>query len=1352
VSIYEVLNLFRNVVWLAVPVGAALITYTVCMVIRLDAKRTFWFSAAAFVLALVVVALVLVVRWWGRRRRAGTLEAGLATGPGGADRTRGEVEALRKQWNESVTALRRSGAGGGQLLSALPWYVIIGAPASGKSTLLRHSEIDFPVGDAARRGLQGTRNCDWWFSNVGIFLDTAGRYISDESAAEWGQFLELVRKCRKEEPINGVIVAVPADELTRKSPAELDEEGRRIRARLDELIDHLGINFPVWIVVTKVDLIGGFVEYFGAADNATRQQIMGWTQPPSLGSRFDPSEYSVRFRTMIHRLRELRPALVGAAPLRDRPMAFGFPDELATLEEPFGRVLGKIFEPNVFQETPLFRGVYVTSATQTGTPLQRAAQRIRQLLGAGAPAEHSGPPQITRAYFVKDLVHQRIVPDQHMTWTTPQELERGRLRRIGINLFGAAFGVLGLLLVLANGLRSRNEFEAGVEQRLAPFQGRGGAGVDAANTVFDAWLETDPSAFKNLGLAQELRLHLSLLDEERRVFRTSVLEPLAAGFEKDAAAAASVPELVGLVRSFDQVAGALAKAAAVAVPADVMESESGRREHFAAPPADFLADAQDALRSREKSLTDLGALTTPGKYPANFALSVWRNREALGAEEWTARTEAVRKTFVDRFRALIDDLRVTVEKTTASSIDWKAQVEAQRDRFREACVDAGRRLRAEPLAERQLPSVLTDLLRAARGERVAGGPAGAGEDMAALKALQKPEVKELEQACAGAADAVAAIARWEKEAEGRRNADVAAREIRQALDAVAESLADLERLAAAGRLRADPWPAAETSLRGVLRKVDEDLDRDEQAWLAKVSAPLARLAERKTPEEYRAIPDRWGVAVEMIGPALRRNESVRYMLASQEPGCFTQVVTRLRETRRRQRTFSPSTMRDDLAEMLAPLALLEGGLHGVVPVERVDETRAAAGESFGALVEDLVGYWRGRIEAAMPRAARGDPWQQIDAWIAEKGTVRKLAAELRVSFQEGWDDPSVPFDAPAARTLGPEVWEKSRTAAERLSAVATGLESTMSALEQLARRRDPVLAENATPWLASLRGLLMDPPWGAKRLDRDLGSDLVPARDRDDLKTAANAAEDSVLEAVAREMNVRWGGLVRRLQQAQELGVTTPPEVEQERTRFQGDLRALFGDELRLQFGGKLYVVPGFAEALAGAAMARTRREDVSRPMSLEFALDRGAVPSVKAPGLHKYVFICIEYREQGAAEVFRQVWKPNDAARLVLPRWQPGKGVSFGVYMVHESNPQDRRPIAEWTQPDCVEAALLAGGAAASPDLVRWSDRSGGFSDARFVLRASEPTRLHDILSPPTPTGPVQLPQECVQFRPRPQ
>ena len=115
---------------------------------------------------------------------------------------------------------------------------------AGKTTVLVNSGLNFPLaqkfGKEALRGVGGTRNCDWWFTDKAILLDTAGRYTTQDSnaradAAGWGAFLELLRKFRGRQPINGVIVAISASDLMAVDEQEREQHVAAIRERLDEI-------------------------------------------------------------------------------------------------------------------------------------------------------------------------------------------------------------------------------------------------------------------------------------------------------------------------------------------------------------------------------------------------------------------------------------------------------------------------------------------------------------------------------------------------------------------------------------------------------------------------------------------------------------------------------------------------------------------------------------------------------------------------------------------------------------------------------------------------------------------------------------------------------------------------------------------------------------------------------------------------------------------------------------------------------------------------------------------------------------------------------------------------------------
>jgi len=151
-------------------------------------------------------------------------------------------------------------------LYAVPWYLCIGASQSGKTTLLRRVATSFapfarPPSDTA----SPTQNCDWWFFNTAIILDTAGHYALPKNEVEhsrWYRFLRLLRAQRALQPINGLIIALAVDTLASKRQEEVRLEAAEFRKRIDEAIRELGIAFPVYLLITRCDILEGFTEFF----------------------------------------------------------------------------------------------------------------------------------------------------------------------------------------------------------------------------------------------------------------------------------------------------------------------------------------------------------------------------------------------------------------------------------------------------------------------------------------------------------------------------------------------------------------------------------------------------------------------------------------------------------------------------------------------------------------------------------------------------------------------------------------------------------------------------------------------------------------------------------------------------------------------------------------------------------------------------------------------------------------------------------------------------------------------------------------------------------------------------------
>ena len=389
-----------------------------------------WLIAAAAALLLIWL-MVWIVRKIRARRAAARLDdmvreqADLAVADA-KPAARADTEVLREKMLEAVGAIKTSRLGavrGDAALYELPWYVIIGNPAAGKSTAILNSGLQFPFEDNRKnvvRGIGGTRNCDWYFTTEGIVLDTAGRYaVNAEDRRDWLAFLDLLRKNRPRAPINGVIIAASIAELTNGKPEVAIELAKNLRQRVQELTERLEVFVPIYIVFTKADLISGFSEFFVGADAAERENAWGATLAFDADGRNDALEaFNHHFDILAEGLRETALAQLALRRGRDQgPGLLTLPLEFGAIKPALRTFITTLFEDNPYQFRPVFRGFYFTSATQEqGDSIHRASERITQQfhldqsgMGAAASATVSDT-----GYFLQNLFRKVIFADKQL--------------------------------------------------------------------------------------------------------------------------------------------------------------------------------------------------------------------------------------------------------------------------------------------------------------------------------------------------------------------------------------------------------------------------------------------------------------------------------------------------------------------------------------------------------------------------------------------------------------------------------------------------------------------------------------------------------------------------------------------------------------------------------------------------------------------------------------------------------------------------------------------------------------------------------------------------------------------------
>ncbi len=296
------------------------------------------------------------------------------------------LQALSGQLSEAIQALKASKLGKGALY-ALPWYMIIGPPGSGKSTALVESGLNFPYMSGGKKGIKGvggTRNCDWWFTDQGILLDTAGRYTTElEDRDEWIGFLDMLKKCRQEKPINGVMVCVAVSDLLQATDEEVEAHTKKIRDRIDELTKRLEVIFPVYLLYTKCDLLNGFTDFFEDLSKTDRAQVWGFTMPyvqqgaTDLQKTFEEECKKFYERLSLYRVG----ALTIDRKIEKKRNIYSFPLQFALAYKRLGEFIGMLFRANPFQESSTLRGVYFTSGTQEGMPIDKLVGAMSEAFG-----------------------------------------------------------------------------------------------------------------------------------------------------------------------------------------------------------------------------------------------------------------------------------------------------------------------------------------------------------------------------------------------------------------------------------------------------------------------------------------------------------------------------------------------------------------------------------------------------------------------------------------------------------------------------------------------------------------------------------------------------------------------------------------------------------------------------------------------------------------------------------------------------------------------------------------------------------------------------------------------------------
>lgn len=339
--------------------------------------------------------------------------------------------------------------------SIIPWFVSVGEPSCGKSTLLENSNqniASLQSDEILKNGAKKSAPIRFWIGDLAVVADVSGKIFFDrwfdQSSAQWHTIIKTIKQKNKLRPLSGIILNIPADSLMADDEILTRKKANLIKTELSQLLNGLGMNIPCFVVITKMDVIGGFRQYFANVQDKIRESELGFKSRAGI---FNESEFDEFWNGFISRLREGRNALMlnnqnlkgNFDRLDITSKIYMFSENLNDIAPNLEIYLHIIFgdKNKTFGANLIFDGVYFTSAKDGGYSLNKHFAALHNKTIDDAPLAESIMPK--QRFFITNLFKFHIFNDLKLASFTKKELFRRSMLHFCII---GGIGILALFL------------------------------------------------------------------------------------------------------------------------------------------------------------------------------------------------------------------------------------------------------------------------------------------------------------------------------------------------------------------------------------------------------------------------------------------------------------------------------------------------------------------------------------------------------------------------------------------------------------------------------------------------------------------------------------------------------------------------------------------------------------------------------------------------------------------------------------------------------------------------------------------------------------------------------------------
>ncbi len=344
-----------------------------------------------------------------------------------AKQAKADTSGLDRRFSHAMRFLKRSPmTHASDPIYQLPWSLVLPDAAEDTERLVSGGQLVLPSGHKA---IFSNDECQtqWWLHNQGVVVQAPDSVLDAGGAVhpEWGRLLELLAAKRPSEPVSHLILTVSLSKLQQMNEDSLYQHGLVLRERLDQVVQTLKVNAPVYLLFTDLDKMPGGSALIEHLPDAVRKQAFGQRFIGGSGNTEAESSIGTALNAVSENLKQINLELMGRGIVDDS--LFQLPSLLDDLKVNTQALVRGIFQNSVFQASPELSGVY-----WMGSEITNAEEGLSDGL------------------FVQELFTDVLVHDRGLVNKIPTAVKAERwIRNLWFTGFAATVTILWSVLAYA---------------------------------------------------------------------------------------------------------------------------------------------------------------------------------------------------------------------------------------------------------------------------------------------------------------------------------------------------------------------------------------------------------------------------------------------------------------------------------------------------------------------------------------------------------------------------------------------------------------------------------------------------------------------------------------------------------------------------------------------------------------------------------------------------------------------------------------------------------------------------------------------------------------------------------------